>query len=298
MWSSQSLSWALGTFWGARQSVPQKGQTRWVFYQWAPLSLVKSCPRALSPCTSRFAHVWVLAFSTVSQPWCRRIPKVESWREVVWWRWGAVRLQLLEAGGHSKDGGCKLSWEGVVIKYVGGPRGVAQALMTESWSKTLGYNKRAITLLSTTGSYFLSTCRVPGTLLNSLHTLSHLFIPATLWDEVETVIFMLVREETVRLQNSSMCFSCREAVCISLERTCGLLVTSRVPLTLRFYDFCESGIKIRKLIQNCLELRRNREREKIWVNEWSSEWARVILKVFFKWFPVYSSWATDLWCFV
>ena len=169
--------------------------------------------------------------------------------------------------------------------------------MTESWFKALGYNTRAITLLSKMGSYFLSTCSVPGTLLNSLHTLSHLFIPATLWDEVETVIFMFFREET----NSSasellhVLLLCRDAVCISLERTRGFLVTSRVASNLKILWLLWIRNKDK---QTYLELRRNRERERIWVNEWSSEWARVVLKVFFKWFPVYSSWVTDLWCFV
>ena len=172
--------------------------------------------------------------------------------------------------------------------------------MTESWSKTLGYNTMAITLPSKMGSYFLSTCSVPGEfLLNSLHTLSHLFIPATLWDEVETVIFMFIREETNRSASELLHVLplCRDAVCISLERTPGLLVTSRVASNLKILWFLWIRNKDKQTYPK-LSRAEEEQRERENMSKWSSEWARVVLKVFFKWFPVYSSWATDLWCFV
>lgn len=136
---------------------------------------------------------------------------------------------------------------------------------------------------------------MPGTLVNSLHTLSHLvFIPTTLGDNVGAVIIPLVREGPSNLTSEPfhMPLQWWNSACVSLEKKLWPLGWPPTYfLTVRFYDFCESGIKIRK--QNCGDQRR--KMEKIWVNEWIR-----VFKVF-KLFPVYSSctswpvWATDLW---
>lgn len=130
------------------------------------------------------------------------------------------------------------------------------------------------------------SCFVPGTLVNAL---AHLvFIPTTLWDDVGTVIIPLVREETSNLTSVPfhMPLQWRNSVWVSLEKKLWPLGWPPKNLLIwRFYDFCESGIKIRK--QNCGS-REEKERHYEWINEaWMNKGLQSLLQIISSVFLLY-----------